>query len=355
MSDTAHILPPHEGDAGGPDEAAARWLAYLYSGEATEDGRRDFSKWLKRSEANARAYRNLQQTWRDMAVPGAEGFFREPVASDAADQRVVIFEPRRRQRPAVAARRGMLAAAAAIAATVVVSVGVWRTQVYDPVTAGSYATRTGEIRTVALPDGSKITLAAASAVRTAFSKKRRHVELVRGGAYFDVSSDPAKPFTVAAAASEIRVVGTEFDVNLAPQVVRISVTEGVVRVGPPLAEGRMPGSGDVRLRAGQRMTAALDGRLGPIEAFDPGHAAPWRQGQLVYRNARLEEVVAEVNRYREDKIVIGDVRLIDIPITLATRTDQTDALLSGLEATSPVVIERSEHRVVLRLRTGTGR
>jgi len=353
MSDAAHILPPREGAPGGPGEEAARWLAYLYSGEATGDGRREFSDWLQRSEANARAYRNVQQTWRDMAVPGAEGFFREPVASDAADERVVVFEPRRRQRPAVAARRGMLAAAA-IAATVVVGVGVWRTQVYDPVTAGSYATRTGEVRTVALPDGSKITLAAASSVRTAFSKKRRHVELVRGGAYFDVSRDPAKPFTVAAAASEIRVVGTEFDVNLAPRDVRIAVAEGVVRIGPAATGGAQSGLGGVRLRAGQRVTATLDGRLGPIEAFDPKQAAAWRQGRLVYRNARLEDVVAEVNRYRDDKIVIGDVRLVDVPITLATRTDQTDALLSGLEATSPVVIERSERRVVLRLKTGAG-
>ncbi|MDP3746681.1 MAG: FecR domain-containing protein [Phenylobacterium sp.] len=347
MSDAAHILPPREGAPGGPGEEAARWLAYLYSGEATDEGHRDFAEWLQQSPANARAYRAMQQTWQDMAVPGAEGFFRERASPEHAAERVIAFEQRRRRRPAVIARRRTIAAAAAIAATVVVSVGVWRTQIYDPVTTASYATRTGEIRTVGLPDGSKVTLAAASSVQTEFSKKRRHVNLVQGGAYFDVASNPAKPFTVAAASTRIRVVGTQFDVNRAPQHVRVAVVEGVVQVAPAAAEAEATTSG-VRLKAGQRVTASLEGRLGPIEDFDPSQAAPWRQGRLVYRNARLQDVVAEVNRYRTDKITLADAALMDLPITMAVRTDQTDALLEGLAETGPVVVQRSDGGVVIR-------
>lgn len=347
MSDTAHILPPREGDDG-PEAAAARWLAYLYSGEATDAGRAEFAAWLHAAPAHARAYRQLQQTWRDLAVPGVEGFFRE--AAPPAEAEVVRFEARRpRTRAAARTRRGWLAAAAGLAATVAVGIGVWRAQLYDPVTSQVYVTAVGEVRTLALPDGSRLTLAAASQVQTEFARKRRHVDLLRGGAYFDVARDREAPFTVAVAATRVRVVGTRFEVDRASQHVRVSVAEGVVQVAPAAVGTPHPGTaGGVRLQAGQRVSASVDGRLGTVETFDPAQAAPWREGRLVYRNARLQDVVAEVNRYRTDKIVLADASLAELPITMAVRTDQTGALLEGLAATSPVVIERSDDRVVIR-------
>lgn len=351
MSGTANILPPARRDAGTPDEQAAYWLAYLYSGEATDEGHGQFSAWLNRSANNARAYRRVQQTWRDMAAAGAEALFPSEAAGGEPESRVVPFErlPGQWSRPG--ARRGIMAGAMAIAASLVLAVGVWRMASYNPPTIQSYRTAIGEVKTFALPDGSHVTLSADSRIKAIFSRQVRGVELVQGRAWFDIASDPAKPFTVAAAATLIRVVGTQFDVDRSPKDVRVSVARGIVRVAPLSGEtGEASGGKSVELIGGQRVTSGFDGQPGRIERFDTANAAPWRTGLLIYRDASLEDVVAEVNRYRTDKIFVAEKSLGGMKITMAIRANQTDALLSGLEATTSVLIDRHLSRIDVRLK-----
>lgn len=345
MSRMADILPPVERDAGTPEERAARWLAYLYSGAATDDSRGQFTAWLEGSAGNARAYCRAQQIWRDMAVSGVEALFPEDAACGEPSGKVVPFERPARWLSLQTVRRGAMAAMMAIAASLILAIGVWRMEFYDPLTIQSYRTAIGEVKTFALPDGSRVTLSADSRIQATFSKRRRGVELAQGRAWFDVASD-AKPFTVVAAATQIRVIGTQFDVDHAPDDVRVSVARGIVRVDP--LTGGAPGKEGVQLVAGQRVVSTLDGRVGPVERFDPATAALWRTGLLIYRDARLEDVVAEVNRYRADKIVLANKSLGNMKITMAVRANQTDALLSGLEATAPLQVERVQSRIVVR-------
>lgn len=346
MSKMADILFPVERDIGTPEERAAHWLAYLYSGVATDEGRMEFSAWLERSADNARAYRRAQQIWRDMAVSGVEALFPEDADCGEPGGEVVSFERPARRLSLQPVRRGAMAAMMAIAASLVLAIGVWRMEFFDPLTVQSYRTAVGEVKTFALPDGSRVTLAADSRVRATFSKRRRGVDLAQGRAWFDIASDPAKPFTVIAATTQIRVVGTQFDVVRAPDDVSVSVARGIVRVDP--LTGGVPGKEGVQLLSGQRVVSTLDGRIGPIERFDPANAALWRTGLLIYRDARLGDVVAEVNRYRVDKIVLADKSLRDIKITMAVRANQTDALLSGLHATAPLQIDRIQSRILVR-------
>ncbi|MEJ7925746.1 FecR domain-containing protein [Sphingobium sp. AN641] len=345
MSDIANILPPGD-DAGAPQDQAVRWLAYLYSGEATNEGRANFSSWLDHSSINVVAYRNLEQIWRDMIFAGVQTIASTEASDDKPASNIVALESRSSSLSPLSGRRGAIAAMMAVAASLVLALGIWRLEFFDTPTVHAYRTAVGEIRTVSLSDGTRVTLAAESAIRAIFSNRRRGVELVAGRAWFDVASNPAKPFTVLAAATHIQVVGTQFDVDRAPDDVRVSVARGVVRVAP--LAGPATRNDGVRLVAGQRVLSALDGRIGPIERFDPARAAPWRTGLLIYRNARLKDVVAEVNRYRVDKIVLADGSLGDMRITMAVRADQTETLLLGLEATAPLQIDRTPSRIMVR-------
>lgn len=344
MSDVANILPSGD-DAGAPRDQAVRWLAYLYSGEATNEGRAKFSSWLDHSTINVAAYRNLEQIWRDMIFAGVQTIVSTEASDDEPASHIVALESRSSRLSSLSGRRGAIAAMMALAAALLLAFGIWRLEFFDTPTVQAYRTAVGEIRTVSLPDGTRVTLAADSAIRATFSKRRRGVELVAGRAWFDVASNPARPFTVLAAATHIQVIGTQFDVDRAPDDVRVSVAKGVVRVAPLAGPATRDG---VRLIAGQRVVSALDGRIGSIERFDPANAALWRTGLLIYRNARLADVLAEVNRYRVDKIVLVNKSLGDMRITMAVRTDQTETLLSGLEATTPLQIDRLRSRVVVR-------
>lgn len=341
MSDISDAIPP-ESDVGAPHEQAALWLAYLYSGEATREGRQQFASWLDQSNNHVVAYRNVEQNWRDMIFAGVETIASTEASADKPASNIVALKTLLMSR---SGRRGTIAVMA-LAASLLLTLGIWRVEFFDTPSGQTYRTKVGEIRTVSLADGTSVTLAADSAIKTTFSKQRRGVELVAGRAWFDVASNPSKPFTVVAAATHIEVVGTQFDVDRAPHDVRVSVAKGIVRVAP-LTGLPTPHDG-VRLIAGQRVVSALDGRIGAIERFNPANAALWRTGLLVYRNVPLSDVVAELNRYRVEKIVLATPSIGEMKITMAVQADQTGTLLSGLEGTAPVQIDRLPSRVVVR-------
>ena len=72
----------------------------------------------------------------------------------------------------------------------------------------------GEIRTVDLADGSRVTLGTDSAVDVDLDQQHRQVRLLRGEAWLDVKSDPARPFLVETGPGSVRVTGTRFGVRM---------------------------------------------------------------------------------------------------------------------------------------------
>lgn len=357
MIDEAKLEPPSDREP--LQEQAAGWAAYLNCGEATDEDRQRFSRWLDRSPAHVRAYQRAEQTWRDLGF-AAETFV-QPVRStdaarDAGGDAVVrpLDAARRRHRPPPAplvGRRRVLAGAGALAASLLVAVGVWRVGVYDPVTTAQYETRIGEVRMIALGDGSRITLRPASALVTRLSKKERRVELARGGAYFDVASNQDRPFTVTSAAISVRVVGTGFEVLRRERGVNVAVAEGIVDVAQVLARSGEDGGpappSRARLGAGQQVFAAPDGALDLVRPFAAETGLAWRSGRLVFRDARLADVLAEINGYRDVKVSLADPALGEMRVTTGLRVDETDKLLRALEATRPVTVARSTEGVVI--------
>ncbi len=74
-------------------------------------------------------------------------------------------------------------------------------------------TAAGEQRVLTLDDGSRLTLAGDSAINLDLVDHQRHVTLLRGRAYFQVASDPHRPFLVEAGEARVRVTGTRFEVR----------------------------------------------------------------------------------------------------------------------------------------------
>lgn len=85
---------------------------------------------------------------------------------------------------------------------------------------------------VSLPDGSRVTLNANSSITypETFEGGARNVSL-NGEAFFDISRDTTKPFTIEAGDANIRVLGTSFLVqNIKDSGVVVSVATGKVRL-----------------------------------------------------------------------------------------------------------------------------
>lgn len=196
-----------------------------------------------------------------------------------------------------------------------------------------HSTGVGEIRSVALPDGSRAILNTDTALRLRFDGARRQVELLRGEAYFEVASMPARPFSVVGEALEATALGTRFTMQLSHD-----------GRGPDVAveEGRVAlrsGQAQTELRAGDEATLGSDGRL-VLSRPDIAEQTAWKDGKLTFSDRPLADVLATLGRYRRGRILVLDERAARQRISGVFDVSNTDEALATLEASLPVSITR---------------
>lgn len=227
-------------------------------------------------------------------------------------------------------RRFIIGALAAATAAVTATVG-WR--LLDNVEL--HRTRVGERRLVALEDGSRVTLNTASTVEVSFSRAERRVRLVRGEALFEVAHDAARPFLVDAGAARFRALGTAFNIRLRPDVVELTVTQGVVAVAA--GEGAVATPAGAKISAGEG-AVVRSGAVAPTALDDRRlrQRTAWQEGVLEFDGESLAQAVGEFNRYRRQPIVIGDARLEALRIGGRFEVDEADKFLAALTSSFPI-------------------
>jgi transmembrane sensor len=274
-------------------EEAADWYALLNNTRVANSDIEAFFAW-RRDAANLAAYEKLEDIGRlarslgddpDMRAAAQAALVRKP-----APVRVPVRVPTR-SGPRFPRWWGAIAMATVLAGAVI----GWR--VFDGET---YTTGVGQRLNTQLSDGSRLQLNTDTKVRIRFSDGERRVELLRGQAFFDVAHDKARPFIVAAGPTQVRAIGTRFDVRKIDQAVRVTLAEGRVSVRDPAAP-----AGDWTLSAGQSVLVGDKTTAAPARA-DVASATGWTQGQITFHDVTLAEAAAEINRYSRTKIVLGE-------------------------------------------------
>jgi len=307
-------------------ETAAGWLVRLSAPDLDAAELSAFDAWLG-EPANAKAY--------DAAL----AVTLELQAAAPAILKSLRSAPARKP---VIGRRGWLVAGGAAAAAAV-ALAITPFSLLAPASQ-AYATVKGEHRTVRLADGSTIDLNAGSALSVSLGAHERRVTMAEGEAVFDVAHDAARPFTIAVGDRTVRVVGTRFDVRRRGGKLSVAVERGLVEVAP--AEGAA-GRG-FRLHPGQRLDhveGAPDVRL---SAVDPTQIAGWKAGRLIYRDAPLADVVADLNQQFAKPITLADPALGAIPVSGVLVLDDQSAVIRRLALLAPIKALPSQQGVLLR-------
>lgn len=316
--------PPHTScDRQAIDDQAAAYVARLASGVSPAE-RQEIYAWVGADPSHAVAFARMEAAWeaseRLRAAPPPLELL-TPVGADSLLPLMTRGSSRRKLMVG-----GVAAASAAVAATV-----GWR--LLDNVAL--YRTGVGERRVVVLKDGSSVTLNTASTVEVAFTSHERRVRLVRGEALFEVAHDAAKPFFVDAGSARFRALGTAFNVRVRPDVVELTVTQGVVAVVS--GESRVAQAPAARIAAGGG-AVVRSGAIAPT-ALDDQHLrqrTAWQEGVLEFDGESLAQVVGEFNRYRRQPIVIGDARLESLRIGGRFEVDEADKFLAALTSSFPI-------------------
>jgi ferric-dicitrate binding protein FerR (iron transport regulator) len=197
------------------------------------------------------------------------------------------------------ARSWSRAIIAVMMATVLIVVG-WRgvtgrDRATRRMTSTVYATRYGQRATVALADGSQITLAPASTLRLERGRGPRDGirAILHGEAYFALAHQTNTPFVVMTDAISTRVLGTSFDVRHYPgdRTVRVVVREGKVNVGVATS-----GAPAVSVTAGM-IASVTDSTAETVTAGDVSNYTAWSDGVLTFRRMRTSEVLETLGQW----------------------------------------------------------
>lgn len=205
-------------------------------------------------------------------------------------------------------------------------------------------TTVGERSAMTLADGSVVELNTDSVALVGYSAGRRAVRLLRGQALFEVASDPERPFVVEAAGKRVIALGTVFDVRLDAVKMQVTLIEGRVRV-EPIGGGGQPTAARI-LHPGEQLIARAGEPL-VVLAADVQQEVSWRTGRLVFSNEPLSEVVAEINRYSDRKVVLADAGLAELRVSGVFRVGSMPGFVAALDVGFPIAAENRPGEVVL--------
>lgn len=296
-------------------------FARMRANEQSPNEAADLELWLEASPAHREAFDHVASQWRAMeSLRGEASVF---FMRDAARQDL------RRARMG----RAAWASVAACAAAAAVVVAILAPGLYDAYLgrqarshATSFRTAVGEVREVRLSDGTVATLDTDSLVRVWSVRKARYVELAKGRARFHVAKDPARPFSVLANGKSVTALGTDFDVYLRPNNLRVTLVEGRLRVK---AEGEAKNLPSVDMTAGYQLTASNGGwALAPADA---SALVSWTDRQLTFEDSTLREIAEELNRYSTRKIVIRDAAVAQARMSAVIGNTNDQAFLDAVE------------------------
>ncbi|MFZ1988714.1 MAG: FecR domain-containing protein [Alphaproteobacteria bacterium] len=307
-------------------DEAAEWLARVTRDNVSEADWSAFETWLASSRLNREAFASVEALWRELDRHAAE---LSPQISEA-------LHPPRRLLPARAIITGL---AATLIVALVVTVYMLQDQ---PAHYADYVTAKGQMQTIALSDGSKVYLNTNSRIAIHMDRNSRRVRMDDAEAAFDVAKDSARPFIISVGDSEIRVVGTEFNVLHHSGKLVVTVERGVVLVKSSSSDEPS------RLVVGDRLTHDDGTNAASISKVDPGASLAWRSGQLIYDQAKLADIADDLNRYFSIPIVVeASARAITFSGVLTI--DSEDAVLKRLQALLPISVVRASGTFTLRV------
>ncbi len=141
-----------------------------------------------------------------------------------------------------------------------------------------------------LPDGSKVWLNSASALRfpALFSGKTREVEL-NGEAYFDVAKNPNKPFKVITRDQIVEVLGTQFNINSYADegTFKTTLIEGSVKI---IYKDRV-----VLLSPGQQFQPNM--KSSKVIDADTEEVTAWKNGYFLFKDEDIRSIMRKVSRW----------------------------------------------------------
>jgi len=189
--------------------------------------------------------------------------------------------------------------------------------------------------TIQLTDGSEVVLNkhASLSLADGFGNKLRDMRL-EGEAYFKVKNNNDQPFTVKVGDLEIEVLGTEFNIKneSGNNKINVFVAEGKVKVSS-LKTGTK-----VILNAGESSTFNKTSRALLKDKTDKANAISWMNDKLRFVDAKLIDVIHDIENHFDISIELQNTKLENCPYTSIFNGATADKVLETISAVFDIQI-----------------
>jgi len=192
---------------------------------------------------------------------------------------------------------------------------------------------------VELPDGSIAWLNAESEISfyESFPRKERNIEL-SGEAFFDVKSDPDKPFVVSAGKVAVEVLGTRFNVKSYhdEENIEVSLEEGKINFiskhgGKNQQTSMVPG---MRAVYNIHSENTLISKVENVSQY-----SAWMKGKLVFDDTPFPQVLRSLERWYSVDIDLANDEISQYRLTTTFEEQTIRQVIEILELSSPITID----------------
>jgi transmembrane sensor len=339
-------------------EEASSWFVDFRVGDIDARRRKEFHDWLRRSPEHIQAYLDIAMTYAELPAPGPKDEIDVLALVDSArwspDANVVAIPgqsleasgPNENDQELESRNAGLNNRVLAIAACIVMMIALGGWFYFERET---YSTEIGEQRSLVLADGSTVELNSRSRIRVRYSDHERHIELVDGQALFEVAKNKLRPFVVHVGDTQVRAVGTQFDVYRRRTGTIVTVVEGKVSVDlvgsaetsapPPTLEAT-----PIVVTGGEQLTVSHNIVAKP-RPVNPNSATAWTRRQLIFDNASLGEVAEEFNRYSTRPIIVESRALDTFHVSGTYSLSNPESLLRFLRVQPGIKLIETDREI----------
>ena len=180
-----------------------------------------------------------------------------------------------------------------------------------------------------LPDGTCVTLAQGSVLSYRMKDERR--VKMEGKVFFDVARDEDRPFEVDADGAFVRVLGTEFMVDVTDDEAKVYVQDGKVLFA---MDSRSEG---VILTKGMSASLGDDETVPVVDEVSDINSIAWQRGSFIFDHTPLKDVLDCLSDYYQVSFAATD---LSKELSGEFQTDDLDLIITLIESALDVTIIR---------------
>ncbi|MBB6270760.1 ferric-dicitrate binding protein FerR (iron transport regulator) [Pedobacter cryoconitis] len=214
-----------------------------------------------------------------------------------------------------------------------------------PLARETYEVPKGKMISLVLNDGTQVQLAGGSSFQYPrnFPGHTREVTLISGEAFFKVKHNPEQPFIVHSSGTEVKVLGTRFNVSnvSGSNHLAVTLTQGSISF-------KSKDQVEKILIPGQKLTYdKILNKTRKIEAADTSYTTSWTAGILWFKQSPVVEVIQKLEAYYGVTFKVEGTPDLTVPLTGKFKRQPLSRILKLIENSSELKFKQEQNTITI--------